>query len=99
MFAALLKVQIDPPAIVYNVYLFCLHFCMFPFSCPSKMMQGWNLSWEGEELSGEVIHEEEEGGVGNDFGSGRKAKTHRVDREAESIEEAAQRRFSENDLR
>ncbi|XP_058232373.1 regulating synaptic membrane exocytosis protein 2 isoform X4 [Hemibagrus wyckioides] len=64
----------------------------------SKTMQGRSLSREGEELSGEVLHEEEEGGVGNDFGSSRKAKTYRVDREAESIEEAAQRRFSDNDL-
>lgn len=62
-------------------------------------MQGRSLSREGEELSGEVLHEEEEGGVGNDYGSSRKAKTHRVDREAESVEEAAVRRFSDNDLR
>ncbi|XP_047006326.1 regulating synaptic membrane exocytosis protein 2 isoform X11 [Ictalurus punctatus] len=64
----------------------------------SKTMQGRSLSREGEELSGEVLHEEEEGGMGNDCESGRKAKTHRVDREAESIEEAAERRFSDNDL-
>ncbi|KAK3515208.1 hypothetical protein QTP70_010609 [Hemibagrus guttatus] len=65
----------------------------------SKTMQGRSLSREGDELSGEVLHEEEEGGVGNDCGSSRKAKTYRVDREAESFEEAAQRRFSDNDLR
>lgn len=63
-------------------------------------MQGRSLSREGEELSGEVLHEEDEGGMGNDYGTGRKAKAHRVDREdRESIEEAAQRRFSDNDLR
>ncbi|XP_053467514.1 regulating synaptic membrane exocytosis protein 2 isoform X9 [Ictalurus furcatus] len=64
----------------------------------SKTMQGRSLSREGEELSGEVLHEEEEGGMGNDCESDRKAKTHSVDREAESIEEAAERRFSDNDL-
>lgn len=108
---ALLNVQIYPAAIVYNVYLFIslfvnffvcffLFVCMmFALPCPSKTMQGRSLSREGEELSGEVLHEEEEGGMGNDCESGRKAKTHRVDREAESIEEAAERRFSDNDLR
>ncbi|XP_060717255.1 regulating synaptic membrane exocytosis protein 2 isoform X1 [Tachysurus vachellii] len=65
----------------------------------SKTMQGRSLSQEGDELSSEVLHEvEEEGGVGNDCGSSRKAKTYRLDREAESVEDAAQRRFSDNDL-
>ncbi|XP_027027388.2 regulating synaptic membrane exocytosis protein 2 isoform X13 [Tachysurus fulvidraco] len=65
----------------------------------SKAMQGRSFSQEGDELSSEVLHEvEEEGGVGNGCGSSRKAKTYRLDREAESIEEADQRRFSDNDL-
>lgn len=74
---------------------------MFAFPCPSKTLQGQSLSREGEELSGEVLHEEEEeeGGVGNDCGSGRKAKTRSIDRKAASVDEAVQRRFSDDDLR
>ncbi|XP_062841830.1 regulating synaptic membrane exocytosis protein 2 isoform X1 [Trichomycterus rosablanca] len=62
----------------------------------SRTMPGRSLSREG--LSGEVLHEEEEGGVGKS-GRGRMEKTHSVDREeAESNRDAAQRHLSENDL-
>lgn len=71
----------------------------FTFPYPSKTMQGRSFSQEGEELSGDVLREEEEGGVGKDCGSRQKTKTHRVDRKAESIEDSAQRRVSDNDLR